>query len=342
MSALIKVVKESCERLVWLMVLGVVLIGNPMAQTPGSIVGVTIENRAVDSANLPIGQSDVPVSFGQVFEKGRVPAGSGLKGRLAGSGQAIPLQVDKKATHSDGSLRHAVISTLLAGLTANQKVTLELHPDPTATAVAGIVPGDLVNSGYTAEVRLTLGGVVYSVAALDLLNSPAFLNQPSGKTWLAGDQVTEWIVGGPFLDGNQQAHPHLTGRFTIRAYTRNGRITNVRTGVMVENNWTYVQNPGNWTYAVSVLINGQLAYTQANLLHYHHARWYKEFWSQGTPAIHLAHDPAYLIASGALPNYDPALIGKVDQNYIQQRFGGFNPQPMGVGLATQYMPTTGA
>ncbi len=70
-------------------------------------------------------QSDVPVSFGQVFAVGDVPAGDSVTGKLA-DGSALPLQVDAKARHPDGSLRHAVISAVLPQLAAGQTQTLGL------------------------------------------------------------------------------------------------------------------------------------------------------------------------------------------------------------------------
>src|SRR6185437_15235545 len=47
-------------------------------------------------------QTRVPVTFGQVFKAGDVPANATVLATL--NGQSIPLQVDAKATNPDGSL----------------------------------------------------------------------------------------------------------------------------------------------------------------------------------------------------------------------------------------------
>jgi len=57
-------------------------------------------------------QKDVPVTFGQVFAPGDLPAGSSVIA-LDGAGNALPLQVDQPATFPDGSIRFAILSTVL-------------------------------------------------------------------------------------------------------------------------------------------------------------------------------------------------------------------------------------
>ena len=62
-------------------------------------------------------QDNVAVTFGQVFAVGHLAAGQTVTGKL-GDGTAVPLQVDVKARHADGSVRHAIISAKVASLGA--------------------------------------------------------------------------------------------------------------------------------------------------------------------------------------------------------------------------------
>ncbi|HFC29908.1 MAG TPA: hypothetical protein ENJ44_02570, partial [Oceanospirillales bacterium] len=68
--------------------------------------------------------SNIPVTFGQVFAVGDVPAGNSVN--LVAGTTSLPTQVDIKATHSDGSLRHAVISTKLPALNAGESLATTL------------------------------------------------------------------------------------------------------------------------------------------------------------------------------------------------------------------------
>lgn len=52
----------------------------------------------------------------------------------------------------------------------------------------------------------------------------------------------------PFIDDSNSEHPHLTARFSVRAYS-NGMIKN---DVTIENNWTYEANPQNFKYDVAI------------------------------------------------------------------------------------------
>ena len=88
----------------------------------GGITGVVVENTGGE-------QTRVPLTFGQVFAPGDLPRGAGLIGKLA-DGATLPLQVDVKATHADGSVRHAVISALLPRLAKGQQLGIALAQQP--------------------------------------------------------------------------------------------------------------------------------------------------------------------------------------------------------------------
>ena len=79
-----------------------------------------------------------PITFGQPFRRGDVPKGASLRA-IDSNGQNLPLQVDQPATHPDGSLRFAVLSTEIPNLEVGEhrSVSLQLgvpsvEPKPTA------------------------------------------------------------------------------------------------------------------------------------------------------------------------------------------------------------------
>jgi hypothetical protein len=277
-------------------------------------------------------QTNVPVTFGQVFARGAVLTTNSLIGKLA-DGTSIPLQMDIKATHPDGSVRHAVISAVLPSMAANESRTINIAKKAAVAQVAAATPSSLISAGFTSSVNLTVDGQLYSVSADDLLKTT------TAKTWLAGSVANEWIVSAPLKTAQGTEHPHLSARFAVRWYSA---IKKARVDMTVENDWAYEASPRNFTYSAQVLVGGQKVFDQASLTHYHHARWRKTFWWGEAPQVHIRHNTKYLIASRAVPNYDQSVVVSEDAlAALRASWTASNIAPMGVGIAAPYMPMTG-
>lgn len=297
---------------------------------PPSTIPNTITTLRVQ--NIGAAQTNVPITFGQVFAQGDIPAQSSIAGKL-NSGADIPLQIEIKAKHDDGSVRHAIISANLSQLDAGKIETISLLKATASNTLTALTPTSLLNSGFTAGVNLNVNGVAYSASASDLLRAGNY------KQWLAGNIANEWQVSAPFKTAQGQAHPHLTARFAIRNYSAQNRT---RVDVTIENNWAYEPAPQNITYDVNVQVAGKSVYQKNALLHYHHARWRKVFWTGVEPQVHLIHSASYLIGSKALPNFDQSTIfSAANITPIKTKFTGAVTEPMGSGMAEPYMPATG-
>lgn len=301
--------------------------GSGSTTTTGGITTVQLTSVATAS------QTNAAATFGQAFAQGDVPNGQTVVAKTA-SGATVPVQMDVKARHADGSVRHAVLTVQLPSTAANQSDTVTLFRATAGAAAAAASPATLLNNGFTASVNLTVAGVKYTASADTLLKS--------GKvtSWLAGPLVNEWIVSAPLKDSAGNEHPHLMAQFAIRSYTGSKAA---RVDVTVENDWAYDASPQNVTYDAQVLVGGQAVYTQAALTHYHHARWRKVFWWGTEPKLNVRHNLAYLLATKAVPNYDQSLVIK------EATIASWNTQwtnsktgPMNPGVGQPYMPTTGA
>ena len=268
-------------------------------------------------------QEYVPFTFGQVFTVGDFKPDSGLAGRFD-NGDTIPLQVDVKALHADGSVRHAIISGIGGALFGKEQRKMELIPAKVAAQLA-VTPSSFPNG----SVKLKIDGVEYSTKDALLHNV---------KQWLMGSEVGELQARVTLTDSKAKEHPHLTVRAGYRVY----RSKHVRLEIVVENDWAYEPNPQNFTYDVAIEIDGKKVYEQKALTHFHHARWRKVFWIGEEPKLNVRLDPAYLIATKALRNYD--LAAKPSEKTLQalaDEWKGKKIEPMGVGLALPGMPTTG-
>ena len=273
------------------MVLALAACGSPGPKTTGPIAPITVESTSAAE------QRDVPFTFGQVFAAGDLAPGTTVSAK-SDDGLVVPLQVDVKATHPDGSVRHAVLSGVLPVLGANESRTLTLTRGLDAPGGTPPTPQALLASGFGASVTIVLGGQTYQASADELLKADA------PRAWLAGPVAGEWLVSAPLKTPSGEAHPHLTARFAIRAYSGTPRA---RVDVTLENDWAYEPAPQKFTYDVAVVVGGNTVFSQSALTHFRQARWRKTFWWGAEPQLHLRHDSRYLIASKAVPNYDPSV-----------------------------------
>lgn len=263
------------------------------------------------------------LTFGMVFKSGDVPAGKSI------SASTGTLQVDAKAMHADGSLRHAILSIHLDNLAAGETKAVQLSQAAIATASTPIDAAAILKTAFDATVTITLAGVVYTASVRD------YLAGSSAKQWLSGAQCTEWLVSAPLKNSAGAIHPLLSARFAIRAYAG---LKNIRADVTVENAWAYEPNPSGLTYDVKIQVGAESAFTKAALAHTHHARWRRVLWWGGDPTADYAYDNDYLLSTGAFPFYDTKL--KLKDAAIMALKTDYDP--MANGDLSDYMPETGA
>lgn len=284
--------------------------------------------QLTSTATVP--QVNTPFTFGQVFAPGDVKSTEGVLAKTA-AGNTIPVQVDVKARHADGSLRHAIITAVLPTSMPKQTQTIYLVKGAAAAASAGATPAQLLNAGFSSSFNATIDGKVYSASA------DALLKAGRQSSWLAGSLANEWLVSAPLKTASGEEHPHLSARFAIRAYG----TSSARVDVTIENTWAFEAAPQNFTYDAQVLVGGKPVYTKAGLTHYHHARWRKTFWWGTTPQLDVRHNAAYMIASKALPNYELLTIKETTLDTMSKRWLASKNGPMEPGIAEPYMMATG-
>jgi hypothetical protein len=294
-----------------------------------AIVALTVENQRGST------QTNIPVTFGQIFKPGDVATGTNLALRLAdGSLTALPGQIDVKATHADGSIRHAIITTRLPELSASQKQGIEIVASEFLDSSPSVSLNSLLASGFDANVTLDIGGDLYHASAAKALTDY------TPEIWLEGPEVTEWIVAAPIENANGASHAHLSARFNIRAYKG---LSDIRVDVIIENTWAYESHPKNYIYSANVTGCGEDLYTVTDLTHYRQARWRKTFWCGNEPDVHIMHDLDYLITTGAILNYDDTLgISEEHLSSMDANWSGDKIEPMGPGFIYTTMPATGA
>src|SRR5438477_1782536 len=104
------------------------------------------------------------VTFGLAFAYGDVPASKQLVAKVGA--QEILLQVDKKTTHRDGSLKFAVLTAKLDSLGGGQSIQSGIFTVSSAPVKAALTPSDVLRvSNYDFVVNISTGGQTHSASA---------------------------------------------------------------------------------------------------------------------------------------------------------------------------------
>lgn len=269
-------------------------------------------------------QTNVPVTFGQVFKSGDVAKGQTVTATL--DGRPVPLQVDAKARNPDGSLRHAVLTALIPALAGRASEPLAISTSSSSASTGSPLSlARLLATHYDAKASLDIGGTRYIVSARALLQAAEHSNgcKPWGTAcgvWLSGPLVSEWIVNGPVTNSAGTANPNLRVYFNVRAYAGSapGSIAHVRTDIVVENAWAY--SPQAQLQYTATLTSGSANYTSPALTQYAYTRWHHVlWWNASEPQVYLQQDTRYIQDSLAVSQYaslkpTEAFLSKVRQS----------------------------
>jgi len=253
----------------------------------------------VSVQNSGAARTNAPFTFGQVFPAGALQSSEGLIGKLA-DGTMVRLQVNVKATHPDGSVRHAIVSGVMPALAASQTAKLQLYKS-TASDKGTLTPQNMLAAGLNSDITITINNVKYTASLADAVAAGSPVN------WLSGTIANEWIFKAPLKNAAGAVHPLLSARFDVRWYS--GLTKQARVEAVVENAKTFVSG-SNLTYDVNVNVDGRSVYAKTGLTHYHHARWRKVAWwdAASEPGVDVNLNTAYLIASKAVSNYDQSVV----------------------------------
>jgi chitodextrinase len=238
--------------------------------------------------------SDVPVTIGQPFRKGMLKANDFLRAYSVGTPdtEITPVQLDRKALHADGTLRHGIISFIVPSLAANESRSIRFEINHGTSPVTPQASSCTLQQSDNITARIDIGAASYTANALDQLNASDTIK------WLEGSVATEWIINGDLRSAIGTQHPDLDVFFHVRCYSSG----DIKADIIVEN--TVAHRPQqNFTYQWTFTNGSAIEDPQTDLEHFARARFRKTLWSQGTPSINLRRDAAYVIGTRALPNY---------------------------------------
>ena len=271
------------------------------------------------------------MTFGQIFAQGDVPAGQTLIAKF--NGQDYAIQMDVKATWEDGSVRHAVLTLETPNLASGASAELVLAHGAGASG-AKLSASDILNSGYDVSVDVYVHNddgskTKVTINAADILSQS--IANGSMETWIEGPLSSEYSI-------SHTVNERLDVRFNIQIMADG----DIRTDVIFANDDAFSNVIRDITYDVSIKDNGSEVFASSNIDHHRASNWHYEHWSGDDSAFHFQHDVAYLMATGAIPNYDTSIDvnqSKIDAQY--EKLLQSDTGPLGSALVTQYMPMTG-
>jgi hypothetical protein len=243
---------------------------------PATAIGSELTTISMQNTDAST-QTNIPVTFGQVFSVGALPATDAAVELRAPNNSIVPCQLDVKATHQDGSVRHAIISAVLPSLGASESRTFSILRKASPIGGAAAIPSDFSGLNAVATIVDTgtdaagpNAGTTYTADAAPLLAAGTY------ETWLSGPVASEWIVRAPLKTDAGVEHPHLHARFNIRAYKGQAKA---KIDYTIENTWAKPKavmpvtvGASPWedvsnldlVYAVSLHAGTQEVYTRAS------------------------------------------------------------------------------
>ncbi|WP_411817194.1 hypothetical protein [Hyphococcus sp. DH-69] len=272
--------------------------------------------------------TSAPVTFGMVFPKGVLNPSRELAAEA--SGNTIPVQIDVKALHQDGSVRHAAITIEPPTLAPDEVIDVKF------TSVSKGVSSQvelraLIEKYYSFPVSVTLYSETGPAKNISLNARDLLLDALSENTdfWLAGALVKELKI-------EQDIAAHLKLRFDIRVY-RNGDI---RTAVTFDNSKTFSPGIRHNVYDVIIGEKSSPAFSAQKIGHHRSANWHRVFWSKPHRPAHVIFDLDQLIAANAVLPLDPT-IG-INAAVIAEADAALNDlPPLAQAEITKYFPSTG-
>ena len=293
------------------------LLHAPRLRTPE---GALTAFRLLPSPNgNPRAASGEVVTFGQVFAPGLLTPGTPVRAVLDGA--PVPTQLDVKATHADGSVRHGVLSVLA----------------PPADGQDGRVRDGVLMVGAAPSARAPAAPPALTVALRGEGPGGAFVRTIRlGEGRLGEGWAPLWLAG-PLVRERSEVH-QVTPLLRLRAETRTDGAGGARVRLTIENHETYAPGARDHAYEVTVRNEeGEAVWASGPVRHYRHAGW-TAVLPGGEPSYAVQHDPRALIASGAFPPLDLSVPVAADAIVPTP---ARSPRPGERALLTAYMPTSG-
>ena len=279
-----------------------------------------------------------PLQIGRPFKAGEIPSGSCPIFSL--SGAALQTQADIKNRWSDGSVKFAVLSTVVPSVAAASRTSLNISAGVCA------LPGNadasrLLEPSRNFDVILEFSGsVTGSVSARDMIAAGAsrsWMSGPVSQSWIIGDHITKRFDVGTDAQKSLRPVVHVQQWEGLDLY---------RIRVILEVSDTSKLQDQSYSVRISTGYSSRtVQYDSPLFVHTAGSRWTREFWvgsAKPVAKLGIDHGIAYLASTRAIPNYDSRIaLSSAAVAGLVARWGAARKGPFEAGMWTKYMPNTG-
>lgn len=277
----------------------------PAFNAPTVAIGAVVTDFTIVSTS-PTDQTGVPFSFGQPFKESDLKPGDFLVGKIAGEAD-LPLQFNVKATHPNGSVRHAIISGYLPGLAAGTSKTIAMARSSTGVSTVPKPAASLVGGNFSLQLALNIAGVAWTSSGFNTIMA----DLPLSANLFGGDIVNSYFFKAPLKNPSGAEHPFLEVSYEVRRFV--GAENRFDFDLIVEQSRSFVDASDiayTGSFNVNFIKRMDIANAAGNgpLLHTPAANWKRSFWFNNDNPVHIKHNVAYLIATKQIPNYDPRVV----------------------------------
>ncbi len=279
---------------------------------------VPTTNNTISITNEGATESNHPVQIGLAFVQGEIASGQSPQAYIAGVGY-VPTQNDAKEFHTDGSLKHAVISFLIPTFTTLETYQVYFAPG-TVVGNTALTQGQMLAAGYNfgAITSLTNGGTTRTGNAKTMLTAGDYtvwnsgpiattirlgdvsmgFNCPAGVASGAGTEASKYDFG---MDTDCAFRPLFEATFWAG-------INKVKVRFIGEvSNTEQLEDVVTTSMTLTAGDTSPVTiHTQSNVTMFMGSRWTKTAWIGTAPSVDsIHHNLVYLASTYAIPNYDP-------------------------------------
>ncbi|MGV6801182.1 MAG: right-handed parallel beta-helix repeat-containing protein [bacterium] len=287
---------------------------------PGKMTDLLLQPIKAPKAHSSI------ATFALPFAKRRLRPNDGLT--ITVHDTEYPVQIDAKAFHKDGSIRHAVLTARIPNIRSETIATLYKSPAARETSAP---PLPTLPEDYDLVIAIEdkNSAVAFPRKLINIREEfHKSINQPY---WLKGVYASE-------IEFKTEVTPLLTLRSDIRLLADGS----IRHRFTIENHKSFSTLDRQMTYQVTIRSASTIIMQRNIVDHGAGTNWSEIIWKGAKPAYTVGIDPSYLIKTKSIPAFDLKYgIYATTLNEFQERLAQAPNDPFTAPLLTRYMPTTG-
>jgi hypothetical protein len=285
--------------------------------------------------------TNYPVYMGRTFIEGEIEDAP----QILVNGVAQTTGCAVKTRWGDGSVNHAILSTVVASAANNTDIELTFQNQ--ADDDTALTKSEMLNSRFDFDcvLSVTVGGVTHTASARDMLDADDYIVH-------CASQVATTIELADHSSGAAYDMTWSSVKLRPVFYATFWNALD-KVDIRVDAEQTNSEAMGNLSVSSLSITTGDASpdtvYTKATFTILHGTVFTKRgLWINTAPAnnVNLKHNVGYLASTYLLPNYDSSIT--LDADSITDQYAAWtalsatNEDMYGTGLWNKFMPEVGA